>query len=113
MKRFAVLSCLLCLTVVLGFESSRAGDEKLPYTRVQDVVYGRKDGTALTMDVFIPKKDANGAAVIYVISGGWFSSHAAINPKVMQVFVQRGYTVFAVVHGSQPRYTIPEILQDM
>lgn len=25
----------------------------------------------------------------------------------------RGYTVFAVVHGSQPRYTIPEITQDM
>ena len=25
----------------------------------------------------------------------------------------RGYTVFAVVHGSQPRYTIPEIVQDM
>src|SRR5207342_2870652 len=27
--------------------------------------------------------------------------------------LRRGYTVFAVVHGSQPKYTIPEILQDM
>ena len=26
---------------------------------------------------------------------------------------KRGYTVFAVVHGSQPKFTIPEILQDM
>jgi acetyl esterase/lipase len=25
----------------------------------------------------------------------------------------RGYTVFAVVHGSQPKFTIPEILEDM
>ena len=25
----------------------------------------------------------------------------------------RGYTVFAVVHGSQPQYTIPEIIQDL
>ena len=25
----------------------------------------------------------------------------------------RGYTVFTVVHGSQPRYTVPEIIQDM
>jgi acetyl esterase/lipase len=25
----------------------------------------------------------------------------------------RGYTVFAVVHGSQPRFTVPEIIQDM
>ena len=27
--------------------------------------------------------------------------------------LKRGYTVFAVVHGSQPKYTIPEILEDM
>ena len=27
--------------------------------------------------------------------------------------MRRGYTVFAVVHGSQPKYTIPEILLDM
>ena len=27
--------------------------------------------------------------------------------------LKRGYTVFAVVHGSQPRFTIPEILKDM
>ena len=27
--------------------------------------------------------------------------------------VERGYTVFAVVHGSQPKFTIPEILTDM
>ena len=26
---------------------------------------------------------------------------------------QRGYTVFAVVHGCQPKFTIPEILEDM
>ena len=27
--------------------------------------------------------------------------------------LDRGYTVFAVVHGSQPRFTVPEIIQDM
>src|SRR5262245_18408853 len=65
------------------------------------------------MDVITPKKDAYGAAVLWVISGGWFSSQAAINPAAAEPFLERGYTVFAVVHGSQPRYTIPEILQDM
>jgi acetyl esterase/lipase len=100
----------LCLLVAIA-SFSLAGD--LPYARIPDVVYGRKDGTALTMDVFVPKKNANGAAVIWVVSGGWFSAHASINPKVAEVFVERGYTVFAVVHGSQPRYTIPEILLDM
>ncbi|MBP7937311.1 MAG: alpha/beta hydrolase [Phycisphaerae bacterium] len=83
------------------------------YTRTEDVVYGRKFGTALTLDVFTPKEKANGAAVIMVVSGGWFSSHEAINAGAFQELLRRGYTVFAVVHGSQPRFTIPEVIEDM
>src|SRR5271157_2489477 len=83
------------------------------FTRKEDVVYGRKYGTALTMDVFTPKVNANGAAVVWVISGGWFSAHEAINPAPVEELLKRGYTVFAVVHGSQPRYTLPEIVADM
>ena len=41
--------------------------------RIQpDVVYGRKDGMALTFDVFHPAK-ANGAGIIFTQSGGWYS----------------------------------------
>ena len=47
------------------------------------------------------------------MSGGWFSSHEAINASFLTEFLKRGYTVFAVVHGSQPKFTIPEVLQDM
>lgn len=82
------------------------------YKRIEDVIYGRKPGVALTMDVFQPAKP-NGVGLIMVVSGGWFSSHEAINPVVYQPFLRRGYTVFAVVHGSQPKYTVPEIIQDM
>jgi acetyl esterase/lipase len=90
----------------------RAADQP-QFDRLEDVIYGRKWGMALTLDVFTPRKDANGAAIIFVISGGWFSGHEAINPDGVAEFLRRGYTVFAVVHGSQPKYTIPEILQDM
>src|SRR5947209_265716 len=83
------------------------------FTRKEDVVYGRKFGTALTMDVFTPKANANGAAIVWVVSGGWFSAHEAINPAAIDELLKRGYTVFAVVHGSQPRFTIPEIVSDM
>jgi acetyl esterase/lipase len=83
------------------------------FTRKEDVIYGRKYGTALTMDVFTPKKDVNGAGIVFVVSGGFFSSHEAVGPGLARPFLNRGYTVFAVVHGSQPKYTIPEILQDM
>src|SRR5712692_7362068 len=90
----------------------RAADEP-SFTRKEDVIYGRKFGTALTMDVITPKQNANGAAVVWVISGGWFSTHDAINPRACDELLKRGYTVFAVVHGSQPKFTIPEAIQDL
>lgn len=80
--------------------------------RTEDLIYGRKFGTALTMDVFEPAKK-NGAGVIWMVSGGFFSSKEAISPKFYQPLLDRGYTVFAVVHGSQPRYIIPEIIEDV
>ena len=83
------------------------------FDRKEDVIYGRKFGTALTMDVFTPTKDARGIGVIFVVSGGFFSSHEAINSGFVQPLLDRGFTVFAVVHGSQRRYTVPEIIQDM
>jgi acetyl esterase/lipase len=92
----------------------RADD--LPYTRKSDVIYHRKYGTALTMDVLTPKENAKGVGVIFVVSGGWFSAHEAIDgiaKNLADELLKRGYTVFAVVHGSQPRYTIPEIVDDM
>jgi len=82
------------------------------FTRVEDVIYARKYGTALTLDVFAPKQ-TNGAGIVFVVSGGWFSAHEAIKAEVFQELLRRGYTVFTVVHGSQPKYTIPEILEDM
>jgi acetyl esterase/lipase len=100
------------LSVALLFAASLAHGQDPSYTRKQDVIYGRKYGLALTMDVFQPK-EKNGVGLILVVSGGWFSSHLAISPGSVDEFVKRGYTVFAVVHGSQPKFTIPEILDDM
>src|SRR5947209_7655913 len=73
------------------------------FTRKEDLIYGRKDGMALTLDVFTPKENAKGVGVILVVSGGWFSSHDFIGALFVEPLVARGYTVFAVVHGSQPK----------
>jgi acetyl esterase/lipase len=106
------------LFVVTGLSSwlspaSAAADEKPGFDRKVDVVYGRKYGTALTMDVLTPKEHPNRAAIVWAVSGGWFSSHDAIHPDLVAELLKRGYTVFAVVHGSQPKFTIPEVLEDM
>lgn len=104
-----VIGASLCAPC--GARLSRGDEPK--YQRTEDVIYGRKYGMALTLDVFRPKERANGAAVIFVVSGGWFSAHEAINLGFIKEFLDRGYTVFTVVHGSQPRFTIPEIVGDM
>jgi acetyl esterase/lipase len=96
---------LIALTPVLA-------DEKKP-ARISDVIYGRKDGLALTLDVFPPTVKPNGAAVILVASGGFKSSASAIYPVFATPFVKGGYTVFYAVHGSQPHYTVPEIRDDV
>jgi acetyl esterase/lipase len=111
MIRRAALLLVALATVATPPPRGRADDPS--YTRREDVIYGRKYGTALTLDVFTPMKGANGAAVVLAISGGFFSSHEAINPAFARPLVDRGYTVFTVVHGSQPRYTAPEIIKDM
>lgn len=103
-----VAGCLLLPSVRAQEPNERDTVEK----RTEDVIYGRKFGTALTFDVFRPAKP-NGVGLIFVVSGGWFSAHEAINLGFVQPFLDRGYTVFAVVHGSQPKFTIPEILEDM
>ena len=104
---------LLLLSACLWFTAPAwCAEPGAEYRRVEDVIYGRKFGTALTLDVFKPARP-NGCGVIFMVSGGFFSSHEAINGKSYQPFLERGYTVFAVVHGSQPKFAIPEITEDI
>lgn len=102
------------LLVLYGLLVARSAfpESPAPYKRTEDVIYARKFGTALTLDVFEPAQK-NGAAVLFMVSGGFVSSHGAINAKTYSPFLERGYTVFAVVHACQPKFQIPEITQDI
>ncbi len=84
-------------------------------TRIKpDVVYGHKHGMALTMDVYQPAK-ANGVGVLFIVSGGWFSKWAPPEKSIghFSHLLDKGFTVFAVRHGSSPKYVIPEIVEDV
>lgn len=82
-----------------------------------DIIYARPDGTALTMDEFIPRAPANGKIVVAVISSGWFSSHQSIDPagrgSVIRPLLDHGYKVYAVVHRSSPRFTMEDAVDDV
>jgi len=103
----------LLIALALSAIPALAPADDPSFTRKEDVIYGRKFGTALTMDVFTPTKDAKGVGVIFVVSGGWYSAHEAISLPFVEALTRRGYTVFAVVHGSQPKFTITEAIADL
>jgi len=79
-----------------------------------DVIYGRKDGMALTYDVLKPE-DANGAAIIFMMSGGWYSSWSPPERVALQFadLLDAGFTVIPLYHGSAPRYKIPDAVNDV
>jgi acetyl esterase/lipase len=103
------LPVLLALLLPLATAASQS---PVDFTRTEDVVYGRKFGVALTLDVIQPKSP-NGYGIVYLVSGGWKSNHDSINPNYYAPYLERGYTIFAVCHGCQPKFTIPEIDEDI
>jgi acetyl esterase/lipase len=122
--RFRLLTPFIGLIVVLlGLARTPAQQNKAdspasePTYDRKEVIYARKYGTAFTMDVFSPKKEANGAGVILAVSGGWFSDREFLNldlaTAILQPLLDSKYTVFAVMHGSVPKYALPEILEHM
>ena len=97
-------------------------DASIPYRAVEDVVYGHKDGLALTMDVITPVDNAKRLGVILVSSGSWRSSKSNVpgaddgrrkSEHWVQGLLGGGYTLFVMRHGSTPRYHVPEMVDDI
>lgn len=80
----------------------------------EDVVYGYKDGMALIYHVLAPETK-NNAAVLFMISGGWYSpkSDMSFLDSFTSYLTDEGFTVFAVNHGSSPRYQVPDAVTDV
>jgi acetyl esterase/lipase len=124
---FTILSlrCLIAFAVILCWHSPtwcHAQEDPVPYHVVEDVVYGHKDGMALTLDVIEPTNDRNGLGLIVVSSGSWVSrksDNIADEEKRrkfdhwIQGLLKGGFTLFVVRHGSSPRYTVPEMAPDI
>ena len=82
---------------------------------IPDVVYGHKAGMALTFDVFAPAGEPNGIGILNMVSGGWVSrwtSPEQARPRY-EALLDRGFTVFAIRHGSSPRFNVPEAHADV
>ena len=105
---------IIALVAVVGLLLVPVAVQAQDVTVTPDVVYGHKYGMALTFDVFTPA-NANGAAVLNMVSGGWRSQWrpAEVSQRRYQPLLDVGLTVFAVRHGSSPKFVIPEIVPDV
>ncbi|MGQ0635569.1 MAG: prolyl oligopeptidase family serine peptidase [Planctomycetaceae bacterium] len=103
----------LALVVLAGTNRASAQEN----TRERDIVYGRKFGMALTMDVWKPAKQ-NGIGVIFLVSGGFQSGLDKVDSErfgavVLKPFLDREQTVFVVSHSAQPKFNVLEIVPDI
>ena len=109
-KRFQI--SLILLVAVANGPTTEAEISITP-----DVVYGHKFGMAMTFDVFTPTENANGGAVLFVVSGGWFSrwsppeqniglakplTDKGFTPKIMFEFDRADKSVALVRLGETP-----------
>lgn len=82
-----------------------------------DVVYGHKDGMALTYDVLRPSAGSNGAGVAFMVSGGWVSRWSppvgVARLGLIAELLDRGFVVYVVRHGSSPRFKVPDAMADV
>ncbi len=107
-----LIHCLLVTSSVIAVLMSQVS---LAQARAQaDVIYGHKDGMALVYSVLTPN-NANGAAVVFMVSGGWYSrwSEPAVYERMFADELAAGFTVIPVHHGSAPRYHVPDAYADV
>jgi acetyl esterase/lipase len=95
----------------LGFPTAQ---ELTTATYVRDVVYGHRDGMALTYDVFKPKQP-NGALVVNMVSAGWRSMWGPPEERQAryQWLIDKGFTVVALHHASAPRFPLTDAVSDV
>ncbi len=119
MKKITLL--LTAIFFLLPGNLAAQDTEFVRYHAVEDIVYGQKDGMALTMDVLTPEKNAKGIGLVLVSSGSWKSAKSNVfadeerkrKDHWVQGLLKGGYTLFVTRHGSSPRFFVPEMIEDI
>ncbi len=107
MRYFFILTCIIAALHVTASDS-------LQFSKTE-IIYGRKDGMALTMMMLKPVQNTNGKAIISVLNGNWVSSQKMMDAFLLRsnLYLESGFTLFGVMVSSQPQYTIPDEILDL
>jgi acetyl esterase/lipase len=102
------------MAIALAMGGFAMADDSLPYERHHNVVYSESFGIGLLVDIFVPKENANGLAVIDVVSGAWHSDAGKLRDheraQMFNIYCSRGYTIFGIRPGSVTKFTGDEML---
>lgn len=109
MKKIFLTAVTFLFILTIGIAQTDSG-----FTQ-SEIIYGHKDGMALSMIKLSPTSHANRRGIINIVSGNFISSFDWIPSYIRrsQFYIDHGYTVFLVLHGSQPRYAIPDEINDV
>jgi acetyl esterase/lipase len=110
------LPCLVLFLVATLGGAAATQTSAAKVTRQSDVIYGRKFGMTLTMEVFTPAT-RNGIGVVWVVSSSGRSSRDQTLQDSFErriaPLLEHGYTIFAVIHGSAPIFNVQDQVNDV
>ncbi len=103
------------LAVIALFISLQSTAQNSKTIAEEEIIYGHKDGLAMTMARINPIGKDKHRAIISLVSGNWNSRIEMLSryAAASKIYAENGYTVFMVMHGSQPRFSIDEQVQDV
>ncbi|MYD43448.1 MAG: alpha/beta hydrolase [Gammaproteobacteria bacterium] len=80
----------------------------------EDITYVTRDDVAVSYDV-IQAVEPNGAAVLLMSSGGWFSRKYPIEGVTERFgfLLDAGYTLVSIRHRSAPEFKVPDAVADV
>jgi len=111
MKTIRILAAITVLFAI-GFNSAIADAD--PFDRERSIVYMETHGVGLLVDIFTPKENANGLAIVDVVSGAWHSDAGKLRDheraQMFDIYCTRGFTVFGIRPGSVTKFTGSEML---
>jgi acetyl esterase/lipase len=114
--RTTTLVCLVLFLVATFADAVIAQTAAAKATRQSDLIYGRKFGMALTMEVFTPAT-LNGIGIVWVVSSSGRSSRDQTLQDSFErriaPLLEHGYTIFAVIHGSAPVFNVQDHVNDV
>jgi len=108
-----LLRILLSLALLAGLLFGMAWWYFHPeFTVAPGIVYTKRNGHELTMDVIRPA-NPSGSGVLVMVSGKWKSDPKKFQAWMAASFLRQGHTLIAVSHLSQPEATVQEIVEDV